>query len=145
MSNYQQGIYECCNPKKYRGSSKPRYRSGWELVFMRMCDNHPNILYWNSEGQRIPYKHPIDGRMTHYVPDFFIVYQDKNGKQHAELIEIKPYNQTSIENARSKKDKFASVVNLAKWQAAQAWSKQNGVRFRVITEKDIFNKPQTKK
>jgi len=120
MSNYQQGIYECCNPKKYRGSSKPRYRSGWELVFMRMCDNHPNILYWNSEGQRIPYKHPIDGRMTHYVPDFFIVYQDKNGKQHAELIEIKPYNQTSIENARSKKDKFASVVNLAKWQAAQA-------------------------
>jgi hypothetical protein len=127
MSNYQQGIYECCNPKKYRGSSKPRYRSGWELVFMRMCDNHPNILYWNS------------------VPDFFIVYQDKNGKQHAELIEIKPYNQTSIENAKSKKDKFASVVNLAKWQAAQAWSKQNGVRFRVITEKDIFNKPQTKK
>ena len=31
---YQQGIYECCNPNKYKGSTKPRYRSGWELVFM---------------------------------------------------------------------------------------------------------------
>jgi len=31
-----------------------------------------------------------------------------------------------------------------KWQAANAWCTQNGVRFRVLTETDLFHqgKPQ---
>ena len=39
------------NIKKYLGTKQPRYRSGWELAFMRMCDAHPNITEWASEDE----------------------------------------------------------------------------------------------
>ena len=45
MANkFQQGIYEVRNPSKYVGKHRPKYRSGWELRFMRLLDEHPNIL-----------------------------------------------------------------------------------------------------
>ena len=88
MAKYIQGAFQPQNPTKYIGKHTPRYRSGWELAFMRMCDNHPNILAWASEAHRIPYINPVTGKKTSYVPDFFMIYADKNGKQHAEVIEI---------------------------------------------------------
>ena len=33
------------------------------------------------------------------------------------------------------------VVNMAKWEAATRWCRQNRIKFRVITEDDIFHKP----
>ena len=80
-NNFQQGIYEVRNPRKYVGKHRPKYRSGWELKFMRMCDSHPNILAWASESHRIPYRNPVTGKNTNYVPDFFIVYEDKEYKE----------------------------------------------------------------
>jgi hypothetical protein len=75
-----------------------------------------------------------------YVPDFFINYVDKTGKQHAELIEVKPHKQTSLENAgRSKHSQAHAVLNMAKWEAARAWCKQQGIFFRVVSENDIFH------
>lgn len=139
--NFQQGIFTPKNPDKYIGKHRPRYRSGWELTFMRMCDNHPSISGWASEAQRIPYRNPITGKMTHYVPDFFIVYTDKDGARNAECIEIKPKMQT-LENAKSQGEKYQAVINMAKWEAAQQWCKRNGVRFRVVTEEQLFNNPQ---
>jgi hypothetical protein len=32
------------------------------------------------------------------------------------------------------------VKNIAKWEAANAWCKQQGIRFRVVNEDDIFHK-----
>jgi hypothetical protein len=29
---------------------------------------------------------------------------------------------------------------MAKWQAANAWCKQQGMKFRVVTENEIFHK-----
>jgi hypothetical protein len=29
-------------------------------------------------------------------------------------------------------------MNMAKWAAADSWAKANGIRFRVVTEYDIF-------
>ena len=50
MANkFQQGIYEVRNPRKYVGKHRPKYRSGWELKFMRLLDDNPNILAWASE------------------------------------------------------------------------------------------------
>ena len=40
-----------------------------------------------------------------YVPDFIMVYQNKNGKKIGELVEIKPKAQTLIEKAKDKNDK----------------------------------------
>jgi hypothetical protein len=136
---FAQGKFTPTNPSKYAGKKTPTYRSGWEFTFMQFCDNHPSVIQWASEAISIPYKNPLTGRNTIYVPDFFIVYQDKRGKKRAELIEVKPRSQTTMETARSTRDKAAVAVNYAKWEAATAWCKQNGVTFRVITENDIYH------
>jgi hypothetical protein len=139
MAKFAQGIYEIKNPQKYVGLGKPRYRSGWEMTFMMFCDNNDHVLQWASESIRIPYRNPLTGKQTIYVPDFLVVYQNKTGRQVAELIEIKPLKQTSLQEAgKSRHAQAAAVVNQAKWAAAQAWCKRAGVVFRVITEKDIF-------
>lgn len=140
MAKWAQGIYEVKNPQKYIGKNKPRYRSGWELTFMMFADNNDKILQWASESIHIPYRNPLTGKQTIYVPDFFIVYQDKNGRKIAEMIEIKPKKQTIIEEkVTNARDRAAVVVNHAKWQAASAWCKQNGIGFRVVTEDQIFH------
>ena len=88
-NKFANGIYEMKNPQKYSGNKSPRYRSGWEHAFMRFCDNHPSVVNWASEAIQIPYRNPLTGKGTVYVPDFVVMYQDKNGKKHAELIEVK--------------------------------------------------------
>ena len=139
MSKFAQGIYEVKNPQKYVGLGKPRYRSGWELTFMMFCDNNKNVQQWASESIRIPYRHPLTGKQTIYVPDFLVVYVDKNGKQLAEMVEIKPRKQTLIESNRaSQQQRMVVAVNHAKWAAANAYCRRMGISFRVITEDDLF-------
>jgi hypothetical protein len=140
-----QGSFDVANPQKFIGGKAPYYRSSWELAFMRMCDSHPNITKWASENVKIPYQNPVTGRYANYVPDFMIQYTDKDGSQHVELIEIKPANQTTLENARSQGQKIATVVNAAKWTAAQEWCKRKGIRFKVINEDQIFSNKKPRK
>jgi hypothetical protein len=133
------GLYELANPSKYAGTKKPRYRSSWEHAFMRFCDNHPSVISWASEGIQIPYRTPLTGRQRVYVPDFFIMYQNKNGKKRAELSEIKPESQTRLNERTSQRDKLAIAINHAKWEAAAKWCRLKGVQFRIINEGDIFH------
>jgi hypothetical protein len=76
-----------------------------------------------------------------------VQYTDKDGTQHVELIEIKPANQTTLENARSQGQKIQTAINAAKWTAAQEWCTRKGIRFKVINEDQIFknNKPRKAK
>lgn len=139
-SRFAQGIYEVKNPKKYIGKGKPRYRSGWELTFMIFADNNDKILQWASESIQIPYRNPLTGKHTIYIPDFFIIYQNSKGQQVAELVEIKPKKQTMIqEKVTSARDRAAVVLNHAKWAAANAYCKRVGIAFRVVTEDQIFH------
>lgn len=139
MGKWAQGIYTPKNPQKYIGNHQPKYRSGWELTFMTFCDSNDSIIYWASESMRIPYKHPLTGKPTIYVPDFFVVYQNRFGKQVAEVVEIKPKKQSVIESkVANAKDRMVVAINHAKWQAAMAYCKSQGLTFRVITEDDIF-------
>ena len=139
MAKWAQGPYTVQNIQKYIGKGVPRYRSGWELTFMTFCDNNENILYWASEAIKIPYRHPFTGKMTIYVPDFFVVYKNNRGQQIAEVVEIKPKKQSIIESKRaSAKDRMVIAINHAKWAAANAYCKAQGLTFRVITEDDIF-------
>ncbi len=139
MGNWAQGIYEVKNPQKYVGKHKPKYRSGWKLTFMTFCDNNKHVIYWASEALRIPYRHPLTGKMTQYVPDFFVVYENKYGQQKAEVVEIKPKKQSLIESrVANAKDRMVVAINHAKWGAAMAYCKQQGYTFRVITEDDLF-------
>lgn len=139
MAKFAQGIYEVKNAEKYVGTKKPRYRSGWEMTFMVFCDNNKSVLKWASESIQIPYRNPLTGKNTVYIPDFFVVYENKHGQQKAELVEIKPKKQTSLQEAgKSRSAQAAAVVNNAKWAAASAYCKRMGITFRVITEDDIF-------
>lgn len=137
---YAQNHFKMKNPEKYVGLKTPLYRSSWEMVMMTTFDNHPGVVSWASESIQIPYRNPITGKPTIYVPDFFVVYVDKNGAKHAELIEVKPANQTFREQVgKSRRNQEQYVINMAKWEAAQAWCKQKRITFRVINEGDIFH------
>lgn len=138
MAKWAQGIYTVKNPQKYVGKGVPKYRSSWEMMFFNFCDNNPAVLQWASESIHIPYRNPLTGRQTIYVPDVFMLYQNKGGQQIAELIEIKPSAQTNIHEARNIRDKAHAVVNQAKWAAATAYCKRIGIKFRVITESELF-------
>ncbi len=139
MKKWAQGIYEVLNPAKYVGKRRPRYRSGWEHSFMRFCDTNDNILQWASESVSIPYRHPLTGKVTNYVPDFIITYRTRNNTVKAELIEIKPKKQSVVESKMSSRDRAVVAVNYAKWDAATKWAARNGLTFRVITEDDMFH------
>ena len=99
LPKFARGKFSPKNGDKYVGLKTPTYRSSWEHAFMRLCDEHPNVYQWASESIKIPYRHPFTGKYTVYVPDFFIVYNDKNGKKHAEMVEVKPADQTTMERA----------------------------------------------
>jgi hypothetical protein len=139
MGKYANGLFQVKNPEKYIGTKTPTYRSSWEFVFMQFCDNNPAITQWASEAIKVPYRNPLTNKSTIYVPDFLIVYTDAAGKQHAEVIEVKPTKETSLQEAgRSTRAQAAAIINMAKWEAARAWCKQQGLTFRVVTEKEIF-------
>lgn len=142
---WAQGKFELKNPEKYVGNKTPTYRSGWEHTFMQFCDNHPGIVQWASESVQIPYRNPLTGKQTIYVPDFLVVYQDKNGHKKAELIEVKPKKQATLESARSTKDKATVALNYAKWEAASKWCKRQNINFRIVTEDDIFHQGKRKR
>jgi hypothetical protein len=144
MASYAQGIFTPTQPEKYIGKGNPRYRSGWEFTFMQFCDKNKNILKWASESIVIPYIHPLTGKRTNYIPDFLVVYENKNGLQRAELVEIKPKKQSIIESKMSAQNRAVVAVNHAKWAAAMAFCKQSGMTFRVITEDQLFHNGKNK-
>jgi hypothetical protein len=143
-NNFRQGFYEIKNPQKYVGKGKPRYRSSWEFTFMMFLDNNDHVLQWASEGVSIPYRHPLTGKMTMYVPDFIVTYRNRTNTMQAELIEIKPRKQSVIEEKQSQRDRAQVAINYAKWDQASKWAKAHGLTFRVITEDQIFHQGNKK-
>lgn len=139
MPKFAQGIYTVKNKEKYVGKGLPRYRSSWELTFMMFLDNNDNILQWASESISIPYRNPITGKQSIYVPDFLITYRNRNNQMVAEVIEIKPKKQSVIESKMKANERAVVAVNYAKWDQAVKWCKKQGLLFRVITEDDIFH------
>lgn len=141
-SRFTQGSYVPKNPHKYVGDvSKIRYMSSYELETHKFFDNNPNVLRWSSEEIAIPYLKPTDGKVHKYWPDYWVEYVNKDGVIVQEIIEVKPASQTRMPNGNSKHKLYESLtlaVNVAKWQAAQAFCKARNITFRIITEKSIF-------
>lgn len=145
MSKFSCGTYTPKNPEKYIGNKLPYWRSSWEFNFCSFCDTNASIQKWASEAIRIPYRDPLTGKNTVYVPDFFIQYLDKNNNMIVELIEIKPASQTLIERTgKSKYNQSQFIKNQAKWAAASLYCKQQGIRFRILTEADLFHNGKAK-
>jgi hypothetical protein len=143
--SYRTGQFTPRHPEKYMGNvNNITYRSSWELKFCEFLDNNVNVKRWASEEIAIQYLKPTTGRMHRYFPDFFIEYVDKQGRLIQEMIEVKPDKQTRVSTAkRSKTRLYEDItygINVAKWQAAEKWCKTRGVKFRILTEKQLFKR-----
>jgi hypothetical protein len=146
MRNTARGPYILKNPNKYVGGGTPYYRSSWEAAVMKMCDENEAIEQWASEAVKIPYRDPLTGKQTVYVPDFLVVYVDKKQKKHSEIWEVKPMNQTMIENVgKNPYNQGQFVRNQVKWEMARQWARGRGITFRVLTEADIFHNGSKKR
>jgi len=142
-SRFRQGWYQLKHPEKYVGDPmKIRYMSSWELKTHQFLDNNPNILKWSSEELVIPYLKPTDNRVHRYFPDYWVLFRNKAGQQIQEVWEVKPHSQTKRSRSRNSKNRLYEdvqyAVNMAKWQAAQQFCDKYGMKFRVLTEREIF-------
>lgn len=137
-SKFNQGVYTLINKSKYIGKTAPVFRSNWESIFMRYCDNNPKILKWGSECVVIPYYDPVKQTQRKYFMDFIII--GESGK--TTLVEIKPYKQTRppINSKKKTKKTFlyestTFATNDAKWKAAKEFCDKRKWDFKIITEK----------
>lgn len=137
--------YRPKHPEKYKGSYPIVSRSSWETSFMDFCDLNQNVLEWASEPLKIPYSDPITGTQKVYIPDFLLLVNDSRGFQRTLLIEIKPEHEALKEKARSAADEALIARNQAKWAAAAYWCQRRGIQFQVITEADMFARPEDNK
>jgi hypothetical protein len=137
------GFFNPKNPKKYNGdSTNIIYRSTWEVRVMKWLDNHPNVIWWNSEELPIPYRSPVDNKMHRYFPDFIAKMKQKDGSVMTYVIEVKPEAQTKMPVQKKKTKRFLQeaatyAVNQEKWRAADIFCQEHGWKFLVLTEKDL--------
>ena len=131
------------NPSKYLGDpTSIVYRSSYELKFMNWCDLNSSIIGWNSEEIAIQYRSPIDNKVHRYFVDFYMEVKSETGKERY-LIEVKPKRFTKAPQPGKRKTKrylqeIANyAVNEAKWKTARAFCKKQGMKFRIVTEKEL--------
>jgi hypothetical protein len=145
------GRFRPKNPAKYKGDpTKIIYRSLWEFKFFRFVDEHPDVIWWQSEEVIVPYRSPIDSRVHRYFPDVIVHKKSPEGKIQTIMIEIKPYKQT-LPPDPSKKNNTPSGrvsrrylnevknygINSAKWKAARQYCADRGWEFVIMTEKEL--------
>jgi hypothetical protein len=134
------------NPQKYVGNpNQIIFRSSWELTVMKFFDNSTAVRRWNSEEVAIQYISPYDNRPHKYYPDFLCEMINKQGVSETWIIEVKPLKETSLEYAKNDYDKKALILNEAKWKAAEKFAIIHGMKFKVITELDIYRMIPPKK
>jgi hypothetical protein len=141
MVKYTKGEFYPKNLYKYIKKSKLPiiYKSSWELYFMNFLDQNQNIIEWGYEVLKIPYYNPFKKKFNNYYPDFLIKYFDKDKNINVELIEIKPIKEANLKESKTKNDKLKFILNMYKWRAADNWCKKRNIKFRIISEKDMFH------
>lgn len=141
--NFKQDFYIPKHPEKYVGDvHRIFYRSSWELEFNKFLDNNPYVIGWSSEPVAIPYIKPTDNKVHRYFPDYWVKYRNASGDIIEEIIEVKPKSQTRRSRRRNPKHKLYEdiqfAINTAKWQYAQKWCEERGIKFKIVTEIGIF-------
>jgi len=145
------GRFRPKNPEKYKGDpTRIIYRSLWEFKFFKRMDEHPDVIWWQSEEVIVPYISPIDNRRHRYFPDVIVHMKDVDGKVKTKMIEIKPLAQTRPPDPRNKnKTKTGRIsrryinevktygINEAKWKAAKSYCADRGWEFIIMTEKEL--------
>lgn len=146
----KQGRYVPENPTKYEGNpSNIIFRSSWEYAVMRWCDRNPSVLKWQSEEFSVPYYFDVDQKWHRYFVDFLVTIQTKTGVSKV-MIEVKPFDQTAPPKPPKRRTQKSHiryqseceefVKNQCKWAAATNYAKERGWAFKILTEKELFNK-----
>jgi hypothetical protein len=86
----------------------------------------------------------IDHRNHKYLVDFFV--ENINGKKYAIEIksfgDLKPPKKPSSLNRKSKfsynRAMYTYIKNLSKWRSAKIFCEKVGIKFVILTEKDIY-------
>ncbi len=148
-SNFIQGYYKLQNPSKYVGDpGAVIYRSSWEQKFMIYCDLNPLISNWGSETVEIPY-FDRDRKPRRYFPDFFVemVMGEDDHVPRRYIVEVKPYMETikpkapktitakSLESWEYQLKTYEK--NICKWSEAENWCNSRGMKFLLITERNL--------
>lgn len=144
-AKYHQGFFHPRNPEKYQGNpNNIIYRSSWELRFMQWCDRSSSVISYASEEFSIPYYHPVKKKICRYFPDFIIEIVDENNKKQKYVVEIKPKKQTLPPVRGNKREKTfiqeanTFAINQSKWSSIREWCDDRMIKFRIITEEEIF-------
>lgn len=137
--------YKPSHPQKYKGNPNNIIcRSSWERKFCVWCDSNESILEWASEEFCIPYVSPFDKKVHRYYPDFIIKVKESSGQIKNYVVEIKPKKQTVPPIRKSKVTKSfiyeakTYEINKAKWRAAEEWCEDRKLKFKIITENELF-------
>ena len=106
---------------------------------MVYCDRNDDIVYWASEELIIPYFNPVTKKVHRYFPDFII----KTSKGKRFMIEIKPAKYLKPPKPPKKRTKrflgeqVEFIKNQAKWKAASKYCEEQGMEFKVFTEREL--------
>lgn len=135
---------------EYMQSTKQRdnefyvqYKSALERIAFCYADLNPKITKFSVEPFNIPYVKPTDGLVHRYFIDLFLEFV--TGEKF--LVEIKSYNETikpippKIKSPnvilRYKQQLETYLINQAKWASAKQFAESRGMKFIVLTEKQL--------
>jgi hypothetical protein len=126
-------------PKNYRSltglvpntrtQSMTAFESSLEREFLLLLDFDPDVEFYEEQPVKITY-HDDSGRRRTYTPDVFVRYRtDRFQAQHTQphLCEVK-YRDDLRQHWAEYRPKF---------RVAQRYARQQGWRFRVVTERHI--------
>lgn len=143
MAATLKGVYNPDFKGKYIGNSYPIFRSAWEKRVMFMLDHNEKVYRWGSELFPLPYFNPLDGKIHQYFPDFYVESIGSSGTMTKLIVEVKPKKQTIPPVIGNKRKKTINIemtqwlINKAKWESAQKYCQNHGMKFMILTEDDI--------
>ena len=115
------------NGKFYSKKNKTTFtfRSSYELKFFLDLENNKKVDSYVSESLNVPYIDSEGTRRT-YIPDLLVLYTDGS----MEVLEIKPKSMVKDIDVQRKASACRSYL--------QKYFKEENIRYRFITEKDLF-------
>lgn len=124
-----------------------QYKSALERIAFCYADLNPKVQKFSVEPFSIQYIKPTDGRVHQYFVDMYIEFI--TGDKF--IAEIKSYSETVMPQApkskspnailRYKEQLETYLVNTAKWKAAREFAASRGLKFIILTEKELRGKP----
>jgi hypothetical protein len=116
-------------------------------MFSQWLDANPSVMEWSSESHVVRYYDPVQMKNRRYYPDFYMKVATRDGGFRKYLVEVKPYRETLPPRKTKRQSKKTQLyqestylTNRAKWEAAEKYCKKMGLEWKVLTEKELFNK-----